>query len=52
MADHISGKHGDQWTPTQVIEQPDFFPGPQFQISQDPESLIVAMERVTVLFDR
>ncbi len=44
------GKQEDQWTPTQMIEQPDF--GSANQIAQDPESLIVAMERVTVLFDR
>ena len=43
------GKQMDQWTPTSLLDQPDF---QNSHIAQDPESLIVAMERVNVLFDR
>ena len=48
------GKHGDRWSPTQEIHIT--FPLPPSHTSidppADPEALIVAMERVTVLFDR
>jgi len=40
----FQGKQADAYTPTNEF--------PSLQVIQDPESLIVAMERVTVLFDR
>ena len=44
------GKHGDEWSPTDVVDSQGaaFFSDGM----QDPESLIVAMERVTLLFER
>ena len=46
-----TGKHQDQWSPTQELDQPNFSSYPD-NTAPDAESLIVAMERVTVLFDR
>ena len=48
----VTGKQLDQYTPTQGEEEAPSFPESDDTIPQDPESLIVAMERVTVLFDR
>ncbi|XP_013398873.1 huntingtin [Lingula anatina] len=48
-----AGKQGDQYTPSVHSETTFFIELPaEVPIPQDPESLIVAMERVTVLFDR
>ncbi|XP_064630020.1 huntingtin-like [Lineus longissimus] len=49
-----SGKNIDQWTPTTLLTEPDFQNAntPRVHMTQDPESLIAAMERVTVLFER
>ena len=43
------GKQGDQWSPSSP-DDPKV--SPVSHIPRDPESLIIAMERVTVLFDR
>jgi len=46
-----TGKHQDQWSPTQELDQPNFSSYAD-NMASDAESLIIAMERVTVLFDR
>ena len=48
----LAGKQTDNWSPTTERESPDFSTAGTTNMPQDPESLIVAMERVTVLFDR
>lgn len=49
---HFSGKSFDQYSP-RPRDEPAFGGESGFQVLyQDPESLILAMERVTVLFDR
>ena len=47
---HCEGKHGEEWSPADVVDSQGaaFFSDGM----QDPESLIVAMERVTLLFER
>ena len=47
---YCTGKQGDEWSPTDVVDKQGavFFSDGM----QDPESLIVAMERVTLLFER
>ena len=46
----LTGKQDERWSPTHERQTPDLMgTGP---VTQDPEVLIVAMERVTVLFDR
>ena len=46
-----TGKHQDQWSPSQELDQPNFSSYVD-STTPDAESLIAAMERVTVLFDR
>ncbi|XP_074640755.1 huntingtin-like [Tubulanus polymorphus] len=46
-----SGKGNDQWSPVVLMSEPDYQNG-NTKMIPDPESLIAAMERVTVLFDR
>jgi hypothetical protein len=48
----VAGKETDNWSPTAERESPDFSTAGTTNMPQDPESLIIAMERVTVLFDR
>lgn len=48
----LAGKSLDQYSP-RPRDEPTFLVSNAFEtVYQDPESLIVAMERVTVLFDR
>ena len=52
MSVDCSGKSFDQYSP-RPRDEPAFGGESGFQVLyQDPESLILAMERVTVLFDR